>query len=75
MARASLQAQTKLLHLSDVFKYAIVYALLGISESHKTNKMLGLREISPLGCGFESHPVRWRHTLTAGRVQFQYPKF
>jgi hypothetical protein len=25
---------------------------------------------SPLGRGFESHPARWRHTLTAGEVRF-----
>jgi len=25
-----------------------------------------LRVISPLGRGFESHPARWQHTLTAG---------
>jgi len=34
--------------LSDIFKYPVVYALVGTSESHKTNKMLGLRVTSPL---------------------------
>ena len=45
---------TKFLLLSAKLKYQVSYALCGISDSHKTNKILGLRVTSPLLRGFKS---------------------